>query len=30
LILACIADAVCTRKPVAHANECKMSFNIFL
>jgi hypothetical protein len=29
LIPACIADAVCTRK-VAHANECKMSFDIFL
>jgi len=29
LIPACIADAMCTRKPVAQANECKMSFDIF-
>jgi hypothetical protein len=29
LILACIADAVCTRRLVAHANECKMPFDIF-
>lgn len=29
LILACIADAVCTRRPVARANERKMPFDIF-
>ena len=29
LMLACIADAVCTRRSAAHANEAKMPFDIF-